>query len=261
MGFNALQYALWFANALAGAVLLFALIRRNQYRSVPAFSAYVTFDFCGTVLAFLILRYLPHVYLVRFSFLSLPVRHALAFLMLLGLWKHALREYAGLWKVARWLLGWTFVTMLFLVEISNANSQALFNPNSWFSDWMNLLERTILFTQAATLLAFFAFLGHYRVRVSSLIRGLSTSWFFFSLVNVALFTFRYVGGTAFQTPFSIAKLLVFLVLLATWTGIVWSVREERIVEVAPLFVVPGRREEIVERMERINRSLVGLLKN
>lgn len=259
MSFSLSQFV-WLGITVLDVIVITALVRRDLSVRMPELSAFVSFDLLREIIGYYVYQYLSVASFNWFYYSAMVVEYVLTYLLLLVLWKHGLRHYRGIWSICRWTLGLTFVTILLLVQTSNGYGLAPPRPGAWLSDWLRLVDRSVMFTQAASLLAFFAILGRYRVQISAVVRGLAVSWFFYSLVNVGLYSWRYAAGNSVHATYSAAKTLVYLGLLAAWSGILWLAHEERVVEVSPVFVFRSDRQTVVEQMERMNRTLVEIWK-
>ena len=190
------------------------------------------------------------------------VEFVLTYLLIFELWHQGLRLYRGIWLFSRWVFGFVFLGVLVVVWATTQYGQgAAAQPGHWLNDWMFLLDRSVLFTQAMFLLAFFVVLGFFRVLVTSLVRRLALCWFAYSLVGVALYSLRYFLGPATQPRYSWLFPFASVMLLAFWTSVVWTSQPEAEVEVAPVFALRGKERQIViEQLESLNNSLIRILK-
>ena len=260
MRLSAFQYGVWLLGFVLEGAVLWALVRRRLARRLPALFAYVAFQLCQTVLAFIFW----HAWGAydRFYWSGKAIGFVLAYFLILEIWKQGLRPYRGIWLLSRWVVGFVSLGLLAVTSATTKYGQgAAPQAAHWVNDWMWLWGRSVLFSQAVFLLAFFVVLGFFRVFVTSLVRRLALCWLGYSVAAVALYTLRYFLGPEMQTTYPWAFSLPFVVLLAAWATVVWVSPAEVEVEVAPIFALLGsQRQVVVEQMQLLNSSLLRMLK-
>lgn len=164
--------------------------------------------------------------------------------------------------LSRWVIGLLCLGLLAVVRATTEYGQgAAARPGHWFNDWMTLLDRTVLYTQAMLLLAFFVVLGFFRIYVTSLVRRLALCWAAYSLVGVVLYSLRYLLGSEDQASYVWLFPFSFVVLLAAWATVVWESQPEIEVEIAPIFACSEKqRQMVIGQLESINDSLLRMMK-
>ncbi len=260
MQLGPLQYIVWLGSIGLEGVVVCALVRRRLVRQVLPFFAYVAFHFFRSIVQFAVWHVWPRTY-DKVYWPGEAIGFALAYLLILDFWRQGLRAYRGIWLLSRWVLGFACLGLLAVVRATTQFGQGA-TPQAahWINDWMRLVDRSVLFSQAVFLLAFFLVLGFFRIRVTRLVRGLALCWFSYSLVAVSLQSLRYFYGPAIQSTYSLAFSLSFVILLGAWGAVVWTHTAEQEVELAPVFALGSSREQVMEQMELLNSSLLRIWK-
>lgn len=241
--------------------VLWALVRRNLVTYIPIFSVYASFNLLRELGYFYVFHNGPPASVFFFYWSCVGIGCVFTFLLILAFWKHGLRQFPGIWRVSRWFFTLTLAGVFLVIAGTTRFGQgAAPQPGWWLSEWMRLMSRSIMFTQAVLLLAFFLILGYFRIQIISLVRGLVLSWFGYSLVSVALYSWRYAVGPRVQEAFSVANSLSSVMLLAAWSGVLWTYARDNVVEVAPVFAFRASPQQVIGQMEALNRSLMRVLK-
>lgn len=260
MQLSLLQYALWLVSIGLKGGLVCLLIRRRLTRLSPLFFVYIAFQFFRSVLQFAVWHIWPRAY-DKVHWSGEAVGFALAYLLILGFWKEGLRSYRGIWLVSRWLLAFACVGLFWVVRATTQFGQgAPPQATEWFNFWMILMDRTVLFTQAVLLFIFFLVLGLFRLRISTLVRGLALCWFGYSIIGVTLYSLEYFFGPSLQAAYSSLLSMSSVLLLGAWAVVVWKFSGEQEVEVAPVFALRTSPQQVMERMELLNDSLLRMWK-
>lgn len=234
------------------------MARRSLVPRLPTFSAYVGFLAVSEVAGLCAWHTGSSRFYGYFYWGEEVIAYVFTFLLILEFWKQGLQAYRGIWRLSRWVLSLTFLVLLGVIQASTQFGQgaAPQTENLW-NDWLRLFARSILFTQATFLLAFFVILGFFRVRVTPLIRVLALCWFGHCLLRVGLYSARYFYGSAVSLAYSVLLPLSFPVLLGLWALVVWRTPAEQEVELVPVFTFASdQRQLLVERMELLNNSLL-----
>ena len=253
------EFLIELSAAALDLILIWTLLHKDLWSRVPALSAFICFDFFDEIASFYVYGHWPRLAVSRFYFTMLVIEFVFTYFLVVAFWKHGLRGHRGLWWACRWILCMTFVLNILVVAGTTLFGQgASPSPGWWLGEWIRLMARSVEFTQAAFLLAFFALVGHYCIRISSVIRGLAVSWFVYSLGEVALHSWRYVVGAKGQAVYSMANTLLFLALLGSWSIVLWVASPEREVEFSPAFAFRTDRRQLVAQMERVNQTLIGM---
>ncbi len=252
------QYVVWLGSIFLAGAVVSAVARRKLAAQLPIFSGYAWFLLVRDVVSFGAwhtgsLRFYGYLY-----WAAEVVGYVFAFLLILDFWKQGLQAYRGIWRLSRWVLALTFLVLLGVIQETTLFGQgAMSQGGTWLNDWLRLFARSVLFTQATFLLAFFFILGLFRVRVTALIRSLALCWFGYCIVRVGLYSERYFYGNGIPLAYDLLLPLSFPVLLGLWTFVVWRTPAEDVVELTPIFTFASdQRQVLVERMELLNNSLL-----
>lgn len=252
-------YVVWFGAMALEGTLVWVGARRRLLASMPVFFAYVAFHCIRDISYFCVWHYWPGLK-YWFYWTGELIGLVLSYLLIFELWKKGLRAYSGIWRMSRWALGLAALGLLGIVMVTTEYATgAPAQPGQWITDWMRLLGRSVLFTQAAFLFSFFLVLGLFRVRVTSVVRGLALGWFGFSVIDLVLFSLRHFYGPMIR-DYALARPLAFFLLLSVWSFLVWTSDPAEEVELMPTFVFrESERQAVVERMDLLNSSLQRIL--
>ncbi len=260
MPLSFLRYALWLTNISLSAIVVCLLVRRRLLARVVPFFLYVAFHLSSNLVWFVVWHVWPRAY-YKVYWSGEAIRFVVAYLLTLGFWKQGLRAYRGIWLLSRWILACACVLLLVVVHATTQFGQgAPPQLGQWLNYWMVLMQRTVLFSQAVLLLAFFLVLALFRLRVSALVRGLALCWFGYSIAVVALYSLLYFFGSSVQVVYSSLLSLSSVILLAAWGAVVWKFSAEQEVEAAPIFAWRMNGRDVLERMELLNDSLLRMWK-
>ena len=252
------QYVVWLGSIFLAGGIVSALARRRLVARLHIFSAYIGFVVVSEAARFCAWHTGRPRFYGHFYWGGEVIAYVFTYLLILEFWKHGLQAYRGIWRLSRWVLALTFLVLLGVIQATTQFGQgAAPQTENLLNDWLRLLARSVLFTQAVFLLAFFVILGLFRVRVTPLIRVLALCWFGYCLLRVGLYSTRYFYGTAIPFAYSMLLPLSFPVLLGLWAFVVWKTPAEEEVELVPVFTfAAGQRQLLVERMELLNNSLL-----
>jgi hypothetical protein len=174
------DYVLWIAGSLLEVAVCAAALRRRLYLRLPIFTSYLALLLargCSLWLVYLRAGYTSHVAFYYFwltqAILLITRGAAVAEIAWL-----ALREYRGIWALARRLLYGTALLLLF-----NAVRDAYGNTYR-IAPLILTAERDLELTVAAALLTLFLLSAYYRIRLEQTPKMVGLGLYFYSTVQV-----------------------------------------------------------------------------
>lgn len=252
-GFQALERALWIANAALEGALIAWLWRQKLHVSYRYFWFYLIFDLLfGVVLAAVPARSTLYGHLY---FLAEFVKLGLLFGVVLDTCRMTLDRYPSIAAAGRKAVQASFAAAILLSTVAAGWESSLPKGDSPILFYLLVALRSGMVTLAVATILIFAFLSWFPVRMSqNSVRFLTVFLFYLGSKAAFLFALNYLGYDLRQ----IVSLSIFglaAVCITLWLAGLRREGEYVSTVVRPA-LGPGREEVLVAQLDAINASLL-----
>jgi hypothetical protein len=217
---------LWWGGIVLEAFLLVRCVRGRFYREYPGFFSYI-----AVVLLASILRYSerqnPSTYALVYWY-SQVVSLVAGYVVILEIYRRALRDYPGAARMAQTLLMAIFVLVISKAVFASAGS------TGWsIARTCEELEHDLRAVQATVLIAILGLLAYYRIPLGRNLKGILLGYGIFVGMSVTLLTLRFGFGDRLPLVYRYLPAWIYLAVLMIWCTALWSYHAIPVPETKP----------------------------
>jgi hypothetical protein len=169
---------LWAISSIVQLTVLFYVVTRRHFRTIPQFSLYIALNLCQAALLCFVYSQFGFTSLIarQSSWLSEPIILAAQALAAMEILHRVLRQYAGIWALA-----WRLVALAAVIVIGYVLTSAKQSP-----DWsLMILNRGYHLTFAVALISCLILVRFYSIPIDPLYKTLMGGFCFLSCTIVA----------------------------------------------------------------------------
>ncbi len=221
MSLIALKYVLWVASPCVQATLAGVMLKRKLHREYPVFVAYTISQLVRTPVLFWVYHH-GNREAYRYSFFAAEVLDpALSFTVIYELYRHLLRTYEGLQRLAGLVFRWAAVVLLVAAVLSAAASPAE-------ADTSRVLAGLFTFDRAASiirgglLLLLFLFASYFGLRWKHFAFGIAAGFAVETSVALATFALRVHLGLLGKPILSLISSVAYACSVFIWLAYLLS---------------------------------------
>lgn len=217
---------LWWGGIVLEAFLLVRCARGRFYREYPGFFSYI-----AVVLLASILRYSerqnPSTYALVYWY-SQVVSLVAGYVVILEIYRRALKAYPGAARMAQALLMAIFVLVVLKAVLASAGSTGWSIARTYEE-----LEHSLRVIQATALIAILGLLAYYRIPLGRNLKGILIGYGIFVGVSVTILTLRFSFGDRLQLVYRYLPSFTYFAVLIIWCVALWSYHANPVPETKP----------------------------
>jgi hypothetical protein len=217
---------LWWGGIVLETFLLVRCARGRFYREYPGFFSYIAVVLLASVLRYSV-RQNPGTYALVYWY-SQVVSLVAGYVVILEIYRRALKDYPGAAKMAQTLLMAIFVLVVLKAVWASAGSTGWSIARTYEE-----LERGLRVIQATALIAILGLLAYYRIPLGRNLKGILLGFGLFVGVSVTVLTLRFGFGDRLQLVYRYLPPFTYFAVLIIWCSALWSYHANPVPETKP----------------------------
>jgi hypothetical protein len=217
---------LWWGGIVLEGFLLVRCARGKLYREYPGFCSYIAVVFLSSVLRYSV-RQNPSTYALVYWYSQVASLVA-GYVVILEIYKRALKDYPGAARMAQTLLMAIFVLVVIKAIFLSVGSTGWSIVRTYEE-----LEHDLRIVQATVLIAILGLLAYYRIPLGRNLKGILLGFGIFVGVSVTILTLRFGFGDNLPLVYPYLPPFTYFAVLVIWCGALWSYDANPVPETKP----------------------------